>query len=99
MAATAPTSLGESVSPRPRGSSGRVTAATTSLSRIWAARAGVPMKMIFSGAARSDADRGGTLIGFALLDHFLELAPVQLAFDAADPVDEELAVEMIYLVL
>src|SRR5262249_6467988 len=106
VAATAPTSLGESVSPRLRGSSGRVTTATTrkrgsaaptSRSRIWAARAGVPMKMILSGTARSDADRGGTLIGFTLLDHFLELATIQFALDAADPVDEQLAIEMIYL--
>src|SRR5262245_26891700 len=57
------------------------------------------MKMILSGAASSDADRGGTLIGFALLDHFLELAAIQLALDAAYPVDEQLAIEMIYLVL
>src|SRR6516165_4363531 len=89
-AATVPTSLGESLSPRPRGSSGRVTTATTrkrgsaaptSRSRIWAARAGVPMKRMFNAAGRSDADRGGTLIGLALLDHFLELAAIQLALD------------------
>src|SRR5579885_485566 len=107
--ATAPTSLGESAIPRPRGSSGRVTTATTRKrgsaavmirSRIWAASAGVPMKTIFSGVAIAlDADRGGTLVGLALLDQFLELASIKFALDAADSIDEQLAFQMVDLVL
>src|SRR6266481_1087360 len=66
-----------------------------------AASAGVPMKTIRNGgAAASDADGGGWLaIGLALLGHFGELAPVEVAFDTADAIDKEFAIEMIDLVL
>src|SRR5579859_4392534 len=96
-------------SPRPRGRSGRVTTPTTlylapeaviSRSRMWAASAGVPMKTIFSGSAILDPHRGGTLeVGFALLDQLLEFAFVEFAFDPADPIDKQFAVEMIDLML
>jgi hypothetical protein len=43
--------------------------AVTSRSKIWAAKAGVPMKTIFSGSAILDSHRGGTrVVGFSLLD-------------------------------
>src|SRR5512146_828751 len=116
--ATAPTSLGSSLSPRPRGWSGRVTTpaiskpglakaeraaspqAPASRSRICAASAGVPMKTILSGVAISDPDAGGPLaIGLALLYQLGEFTPVKFALDAADAIDEELAVEMVDLML
>src|SRR5580698_2114098 len=78
-----------------------VPAAAIMRSRMCAASAGVPMKTIRSGApVASDTDGGGGLpIGLALLDHFRDLAAIEFAFDTADAIDEELAVEMIDLVL
>src|SRR5260370_35282438 len=74
--------------------------AAASRSRIWAARNGVPMKTIFSGSAILDPYRGGTReVSLALLDQLLEFAFVEFAFDPADPIDKQFAVEMIDLML
>src|SRR5437763_7939023 len=65
-----------------------------------AASCGVPMKTILSGGRASDADVGGRLtIGLALLQKLGQLAPVQLALYPAQPVNEQLTVEVIDLVL
>src|SRR5579863_4302947 len=68
---------------------------------MWAASAGVPIKTILSGeCCASDLDGGGWLaIGLALLDHFGETAAIEFAFDPAYAIDEELAIEMVDLVL
>jgi hypothetical protein len=83
--------------PRPRGRSGCVTTPTTScrdveqLRSVGAAKAGVPKKAI----RRSDA----SMSPLAGAPQLLDAAHDQLAVEAAQPIDEERAVEVIHLVL
>src|ERR1700693_2837450 len=58
------------------------------------------MKTILSGVTISDPDAGETrAIGLALLYQLGEFARVQSALDVADAIDEELAVEVVDLML
>src|SRR5712691_5170187 len=85
FSANEPTAEDSSLSPRPRGCSGRVITATTRnwsgglvsrISRMRAASCGVPMKTIFNVDA-SNADAGGGLtIGLALFKQFGQLAAI-----------------------
>ena len=113
-AATAPTSLGSEPEPAPARLIGtrdhaddleaRLSthaAASTSRSRMWAASAGVPMKTILNGVGdfRSGRWRAAAPSALPSLISFCEFAPVEFALDPADAIDEELAVEMIDLML
>src|SRR6266851_201588 len=47
-----------------------------------------------------DSDTGGPLaIGFALLNHFLQSAAIELSLDTADAVDKQLAIQVVDFVL
>src|SRR5262245_42822020 len=97
--------------PRPAGRSGCVNTAATACPRSRrahrdaAAKDGVPMKTSFTvavTAGRSDVQRGALRRFFlepSLADHFLDLPLVEVTLQAADAIDEELAIEVVYLVL
>src|SRR5262249_18843853 len=89
--------------PRPLGRSGWLTTAATSCSprsarraSVGSAKSGVPKKI-----RRTGGPSGGRLrafLGFAL-QLLLALRDVEAALEPADPIDEQLAVEVVDLVL